>query len=126
VNYSAMEKSILDRNTIGITREVYSAFDHLCENESFRKEFYKRTLELMDNEFDPDRVQEWVDDYIFGMKGQAVKHNNRFYGRDDVNCYFFKGDGDTFEEQCQSVADFFSARQGSVMWWMNESFGMAQ
>ncbi len=46
-------------------------FFRLLDNESFRAEFYSNYLRIMEENFDPERVATWIDEYLL-QNGEAI------------------------------------------------------
>ena len=62
-------------------------FFRLLNNDSFREDFYINYLEIMDNNFDPERVEAWINDYT-AKAGDAISDNfKRFLNAENGRGY---------------------------------------
>lgn len=77
-------------------------FFRLLENENFCREFYVNYIEIMDNNFDADRVNEWIDEYG-GEYGDAISDTFKRYLSDEHYGHFNYHAG--------TVKSFYNTRQ---------------
>jgi len=75
-------------------------FFRLLQNKTFCDSFYTNYLEIMDQNFDPNKVSRWIDDYC-GEYGSAISETfRRFIGADSGHLQY----------NISSVKDFYNKR----------------
>lgn len=114
---------LFDVNSLGMDWEDYDSiealrrkselFNSMCENESFRRAFAKRWLEIADTFFDKELVNQKLDEYIQLMDAPMENHFQRFFGTDNERFY----------EEIENLRYFFNERKPYVVESIRVNFG---
>ncbi len=78
-------------------------FSSMMKNEDFSRKFSAAILDMADNEFLPENMNAFLDEYRELMEGPLAKEYERFYGKDHDKL-------SEFEEELQDIRDFFEKR----------------
>ena len=113
VNSTSMSLGLIKHDLIGNLRKSSELFDSLCNNESFRRAFADRLIELSDTVFSPEHVNEKISEYIELMDQPMEKHFQRFFGTSN----------DQFYEEIEIIRTFFNERRPYVMDSIKNNFG---
>lgn len=100
VNLSMMANNYnLDMIDYAATRDAM--FASLMYNDEFRQKLEDRLLYLAENNFNPDVIDEFIDEYESKMSAPMQLEYQRFYGVDNI---------DIFIDGCEDIRDFFHKR----------------
>lgn len=113
VNSTAMEEGMIDHDTISYMRATSPLFDNLCNNESFRKSFAERMIEISDTVFEKDRVNQKLAEYVEELEVPIEKNFQRFFGTSNEKFY----------EEIGKLQVFFEHRRPYVMDSIKNNFG---
>lgn len=113
VNSSSMEEAMLPMDAIESMRSNSEMFDNLCNNESFRKSFAARLLELSDTVFDTERVTEKIEALTEELAGPMEKNFQRFFGTSNERFY----------ERMSELQTFFENRRPYILDSIEKNFG---
>ena len=113
VNSLAMERSLIEHDSIATMRANSEMFDSLCDNEEFRKAFASRWIELSDTVFEKELVNEKITEYTKLMDEPMEKHFQRFFGTPN----------ERFHERVEEIRDFFNNRRPYVLESIRNNFG---
>lgn len=113
VNSTSMEDGLIDHDLIGELRMYSAIFNSLCDNESFRKEFAKRLLELSDTIYTEEKVNQKLSEYVELMEIPMEKHYQRFFGTSNKKFY----------EGIEEIREFFNLRRPYVIESIRTHFG---
>ena len=78
-------------------------FSSMMDNDEFSRKFVSRILDMANNEFLPENINLFLDEYRELMKDPLTKEYERFYGKDTNKLL-------NFEEELQDIRDFFEGR----------------
>ena len=105
VNFAMRSKKDDDKFFDRIARSD-AVFSSLTEYKPFRKAIYKRMAELARNNFNPDRVNSFVDAYVQRMRKAMANEYARFMNE--------RTEAD-FVQACEDIKTFFSTRYDYIM-----------
>lgn len=117
--------AVYDMNSLGIngtnnnvdpiehTRNISVFFNNLCKNQDFVTLLFDRLLELMETDFQEERIFTLIDDYTVEMEDAMANHYKRFFG----------GDLTVFYEQMEDIRTFFDGRNENMRRFIDENFG---
>lgn len=109
----------VSRNTIEIAIngnnnfKRYEPFYNLMRNKDFRKRFYERFAEIVEDTFDPDHAIELLDKYAAEIRPYVEADYKRYYG-DNYSL-------ETFDEEIESMRKFFRERAGYILPYVEEA-----
>ena len=93
----------------------FIVFDALMQNERFRNRFFSRYLEVIEVTFEPNRVQQIIEDYIAMLEGEYRLH-------------YLKWGGMNFNEVVEDLRDIGEFNEKRAKWirplilqWYNET-----
>jgi hypothetical protein len=84
-----------------------TVFASLLDNEEFYKALKSKLISLAENNFNPERVSEFIDDYERLMAAPMEKEYKRFYGENKSIDDFYTG--------CEDIRRFFERRYDYIM-----------
>ena len=113
VNSTAMEEELISLDVIEALRSTSEMFDNLCNNESFRKSFAARLIEISDAVFEKNLVNQKLDAYITELENAMENHFQRFYGTSN----------DKFYECIDQLRNFFDNRRPYILESVKSNFG---
>ncbi len=113
VNSTAMERDIVSLDAIASMRTESDLFDNLCNNESFRRSFSKRFLEIADTVFEKERVSGKLTEYTRELEGPMENHFKRFFGTSSEKFY----------ESIGELRFFFDNRRPYIIDSIKNNFG---
>lgn len=87
-------------------------FFRLLDNDSFRQAFYKNYLEIIENNFDPERVCDWVYEYSTEYYAPITDTFKRFLSEDSKSGFF--------EYHVNTVIDFYNTRPAYAKQYLEE------
>ena len=88
-------------------------FNSFCANESFRRAFSTRLIELSDTVFETNHVSQKIQEYVELMENPIQKHYQRFFGISNEKFY----------EGIEIITTFFNQRRVYVMNSIKNNFG---
>ena len=88
-------------------------FDSFCANESFKRKFSERLIELSDTIFAKENVNQKISEYVTLMDQPMKKHFSRFFGTSNEKFY----------EGIEDITVFFEKRKSFVMDSIETHFG---
>lgn len=80
VNSTCMSLGLIEHDVIKILRDTSELFNSFCANESFRRAFSTRLIELSDTVFETNHVSQKIQEYVELMEDPIQKHFQRFFG----------------------------------------------
>ncbi len=113
VNSTAMEEGLISLDVIAALRSSSEMFDNLCNNETFKRSFSERILEISDTVFQKDVVNQKINDYIEELSVPMENHFLRFYGTTN----------DRFYECIGELRSFFNERRPYIIQSIEDNFG---
>ena len=82
-------------------------FASLMENEGFKKAIEEKLVELANNNFDPQRIDEFITEYQATRVDALVNEYNRFYAGERTS--------EDFNNDCNNVREFFYRRYDYII-----------
>ena len=113
VNSTSITESLITHDVIGGLRGTSELFDSFCANETFRRKFAERLIELSDTIFAEENVKQKISEYVTLMDQPMKKHFSRFFGTSDEKFY----------EGIEDITIFFEKRKPYVMDSIKTHFG---
>lgn len=113
VNSTSMELQMVDRDLIGELCKYSEIFDNLCDNDSFKREFAKRLLEIADTVYAEEIVEQKLSEYLELMDEPMVKHYQRFFGTSS----------ERFHEGVEEIREFYKQRRPYIIESIRNNFG---
>ena len=113
VNSTSITESLITHDVIGGLRGTSELFDSFCANETFRRKFAERLIELSDTIFAEENVKQKISEYVTLMDQPMKKHFSRFFGTSDEKFY----------EGIEDITVFFEKRKSFVMDSIETHFG---
>lgn len=113
VNSTAMERDIVSLDAIASMRAESNLFDNLCNNESFRRSFSKRFLEIADTVFEKEHVSRKLTEYTRELERPMENHFKRFFGTSNEKFY----------ENIEELRFFFDNRRPYIIDSIKNNFG---
>ena len=113
VNSTSITESLLTHDVIGSLRSTSELFDSFCANESFKRKFSERLIELSDTIFAKENVNQKISEYVTLMDQPMKKHFSRFFGTSNEKFY----------EGIEDITVFFEKRKSFVMDSIETHFG---
>lgn len=113
VNSSSMGYGMIEQDLIGALRASSGLFDSLCANESFKKAFTDRLIELADTIYEKEYVNQKITEYVESMEAPMEKYYQRFFGTSNERFY----------ECIEEIREFFNQRRPYVMDSIKNNFG---
>lgn len=89
---------------------IGALFFRLLNNDTFRSDFYENYLEVMDECFDPDRVNAWIDEYC----------GDNYYAISDTFRRFQGDNSGLLDYHIETVRDFYNRRPEYARQYLNE------
>ena len=105
VNSTAMEKELVEFDSIKYPRETSEVFNSLYNNASFRSDFSNRLIELANTVFEKENVNQKISEYVELMENPMENHFQRFLGESN----------DKFYEGIEEIRYFFNNRQEYIL-----------
>lgn len=112
-NSYCMEEDLIEHNTLAWAIEKSPVFASLWENPSFREEFEVRILEIADQNFDPEEMHQFIENYRNTMFSPIKKSWDRFYGLENRRHI-------RFGQKMDGAQAFFAQRRAVVESWFSE------
>ena len=98
--------SALDPRRLQRPRALDTLDADLLDNKSFRKALYARMVDLAEHNFNPERIDAYVDDYVGRMRRAMANEYRRFnYARTEED----------FVKDCEKIKAFFRLRYDYIM-----------
>ena len=113
VNSTCMSLGLIEHDVIKILRDTSELFNSFCANESFRRAFSTRLIELSDTVFETNHVSQKIQEYVELMENPIQKHYQRFFGISNEKFY----------EGIEIITTFFNQRRVYVMNSIKNNFG---
>lgn len=113
MNSAGISGSNNNVDPIANTRNRISWFDSLCNNQDFVTLLSERLLELMETDFQEERIFGLIDDYIEEMEDAMANHYMRFFGSGLTKFY----------NQMEDMRTFFAGRNENMKRFIEENFG---
>ncbi len=113
MNGYAMKSSYNGVDSIADTRSKIVWFDSLCENENFVKLLTDRLFELMEDDFQEEKIVELIDAYIIEIEDAMAIHYERFFAVDITKFY----------EEMEDIKQFFDGRNENMEEFIYDNFG---
>ena len=103
VNSSSISADLVETDSIGHAIDNHPIFASLMKNDEFRNRVLDRMLELSENEFSEERLDNITSKFRSLMAEPMKKNNERFFGGEP--------DGHSFDKEMREIEDFFKARR---------------
>lgn len=113
VNSTSMSLGLIEHDIIGTLRGTSDLFNSLCENESFKRAFVDRLLELSETVFEKEYVKQKISEYVQLMEEPMEKHFQRFFGTSNERFY----------EGIEIITTFFNERRPYIIDSIKNNFG---
>ena len=114
LDYDSVSKNTIEIAINGNNNfKRYEPFYNLMRNKDFRKRFYERFVEIVEDTFDPDHAIELLDRYADEIKPYVEADHKRFYG-DNYSL-------ETFDEEIEDMRKFFRERAGYIVPYVEEA-----
>lgn len=111
VNSAAMGD--VDYDSIAMLLKESDLFGSLCNSVDFKKAFSKRLLEIADECFDVEKVNNKLNTYIELMEDPMKKHYERFFGTSNEDFY----------KEIENMKCFFNEREDYIVDFIKVNFG---
>lgn len=113
VNSTSMELGMVDHDLIGELRQYSAVFNSLCDNDTFKKQFVNRLLELADTIYAQENIERKLSEYTALMEKPMENHYRRFWGTGS----------EKFSEGVEEIRQFYSLRKEYVIESIRTHFG---
>ena len=108
VNSGGMDSQLIKEDTLTATLEKDSLFASLMRNDEFKRKFITTILDMANNEFLPENICNFIDDFNALMKIPLSKEYERFCGINNLKLF-------EFDSKIVDAKNFFNGRHAYIM-----------